>query len=365
MNKLNKLAIILYRNSFKSEAAEVLKLKPVEHPDWKDEWEEPSDYSPAEVAPSGIIFSEVDSVESRMNDILKNLGITIITDESNDPIGRGGHGDVYRCIYNGKPAVTKIQFYRKEDYRPYGQDVDNWNKLMSLWETVPDFVKKHIPQVFFATKGNFKVNPRGYYLYLKNMWGNPPYDPNDNSEHEFEYQIMVMEELRPLPGRLGYSVEGGSSDTPWLWEEELDNFYQKIWAEFLKFRATPPDRGDFSRIISSTPNDSRNYVPMVQKIKNVVIDKIKSQFSTFDPEGQQLLNSIELMLKDLSYSFQKSIPRWGDDPPPSNYIPRDVQGLWKAIDWLRNNGMKADDITSDNVMIDSSGTLKIADLGSL
>jgi hypothetical protein len=44
MNKLKKLASVLYSQNLKSEAAEVLKMKPVEHPDWLTEWRDTMRY---------------------------------------------------------------------------------------------------------------------------------------------------------------------------------------------------------------------------------------------------------------------------------------------------------------------------------
>jgi serine/threonine protein kinase len=384
MKKIIKLASLLRAYHLYSEASDVLSLRSAEHPDWKDEWEEPKDYSPEDVMPTALSprFEKYDgSVESKMNKILSDLGITISFGETGSPLGEGAHGSVYRCIYSGKPSVVKVQIYRADDEygRIYGKDVESIEKIMNIWDTVPDFVKKHIPNVFLAKKGSFFVDDYALKMYERDYLGIISFNTNidkakqgGEENNKFNYQITVMEELQVLPKKLQFSIEGSNwQDNPesaWLWEEELDNFYPRIWNEFEKRRFQAPSRAEFSAAIKKGVIPGKN---ILSNIKEVINKKINEYYAETASEGRMFYFELSDIISDLSKSFTKSIPRWGSDEDGSpiqtsqNYIPRDVSSLWEAIKWLRENGFRANDITPENIMIDQSGVLKIADLGCL
>lgn len=349
--KLTILAKKLSSLQLYKEASDVIRLKPLEHPDWKDEWEEPKDYSPEEIAPKGLPSGEVNSPESKTNEILADLHITIISGEGNEPLGSGSHGKVYRSIYNGKPSVTKIQVYKAVLPRQYAQDVSRWEKLMSIWDSVPDFVRKHIPEVFLAKEGEFIADEAGGPV-------------------EYKYQIMVMEELRPISKKLKFSIEGdgwpGNKDSTWLWEEELENLYQEILEKFTDKDFDPPTRGEIRKIILE---DIKHGKSIESELTKLINEKLGRPFLAYDeerdPDKIEVYFKLSDYIRDLSKRFSRSIPRWKQKHDLPRYVPPDVQSFSTAIDWLRDNGMNAGDILGDNVMIDSSGTLKIADLGCL
>jgi serine/threonine protein kinase len=376
MNKLLKLAILLKRSGFHKESSDAIGLSSVEHPDWKDEWEEPKDYSPEDIAPNGLMSSDEGSAEKKMNDILSGLGITVITGESGRPLGSGAHGTVYRCIYRGKPCVVKLQYYPAYETMEYGQDVPRFNKLMGMWDSVPEFVRKHIPHVYLAEEGSFALKTYGYKLYQsEHTLGTRDIERFrvGDLDFPFKYQIIVMEELKKLPRKLQYSIEGSGKfdekETGWIWEEELDNFYPKIWSELVKHNIIPPSRGELSKIIESVSNTDigkRYYIePISIRIKGLIINKIQERFSSLNQENIDLYNKLASIIDDFSASIFTSIPRWNGNGQGQNYIPKDVEPFWNAIRWLRENGMDAGDIKGDNIMVDSSGVLKIADLGCL
>jgi serine/threonine protein kinase len=383
MNHLTKLAKALSFYHFHREAAEVLNLKPVEHPDWKDEWEEPREISPEEVVPNGLGSSYEGSVQAKINGILRGLGITIMSDANGNPLGSGGHGAVYRCIYKGKSGVSKIQFYPADETREYGEDVKRWEKMLSIWDAAPDFVKKHLPNVLLATEGTFDVNTYGFNLYKRDYrYGSFNFDKSTEGSFPFKYQIMVMEELKPIPRKLEFSIEGsqwqGNPESTWLWEEELENFYPEIWNEFQKKNIAPPTKLEILKIIKTKLGAGET---VANNLNKFLRSKIKEYFSDFDNEGMKFYFTLHDIVQGVSRKFLSSIPRWKDEEdkdkkkddkkteqklnPETNYIPKDVESLWEAIKWLRENGMAADDIIKENIMIDSSGTLKIADLGGL
>ncbi len=349
--KLTILAKNLSSLQLYKEASDVIKLKSLEHPDWKDEWEEPKDYSPEEIAPQGLPSGEIGSPESKINEILKDLHITIISGEKNEPLGSGAHGKVYRSIYNGKPSVAKIQVYSANSPRPYAHDVESWKKLMSIWDKVPDFVRKHIPEVLLAKDGSFYVDSLKYI---------------DGPKVEYEYQIMVMEELRPISEKLKFSIEGNgwsrNKDSAWLWEEELENLYQKMLEKFTEKNFDPPTRGEIRKIILE---DIKHGESINSRLTRMVDRKLGNPFKTHDPDKIEVYFELSDYISDLSNRFSRSIPRWKQKHDLPRYVPPDVQSFSTAIDWLRDNGMSAEDILGDNVMIDGSGTLKIADLGCL
>lgn len=376
MNKITKLASILRKYSLYREASDVLSLQSAEHPDWKDEWEESKDYSPSEVVPNGLRSSYEDSAEKKMNDIMRGLGVTLLTNESGRPLGSGAHGDVYRCIYNGKPCVVKVQYYPAHEIREYGQDVARFNKLMGMWNSLPEFVRRHIPHVYLAKEGSFILKTYGYKLYQKeHILGATDIERfrNEDPNFPFKYQIVVMEELRKLSKRLEASIEGcgifNDNEKVWLWEEELDNLYPKIWSELTRHDITPPSRGDISKIIKSAANNtSPNSIfdmPISSQIKELILDKIEEKFPSFNEERQSIYVKLSSIIDNFSFSLSSSIPRWPSEQVVDCYIPRDVEHFWNAVKWLRENGMEAGDIKPDNIMIDYSGVLKIADLGCL
>lgn len=345
--KLKILAKNLSSLQLHKEASDVIRLKPLEHPDWKDEWEEPKDYSPEEIAPRGLPSGEIGSTESKINEVLADLHITIISGEGSEPLGSGAHGKVYRAIYNGKPSVAKIQVYKSASPRPYGQDVRGWERLMSIWDKVPDFVRKHIPEVFLAKEGEFVVDEAGQTV-------------------EYKYQIMVMEELRPISKKLKFSIEGdswsGNKDSTWLWEEELESLYQEILEKFTEKGFDPPARGEIRKIILEEIKSGES---INSKLTKFLDKKLDHPFTTHDPDKIEVYFKLSDYIRDLSKRFSRSIPRWKQKYDLPRYVPPDVQSFSTAIDWLRNNEMYAEDVVGDNVMIDSSGTLKLADLGCL
>jgi hypothetical protein len=347
--KLKILAKKLSSLQLHKEASDVIKLKPLEHPDWKDEWEEPKDYSPEEIAPKGLYTGSVGTAVSNMNDVLANLNITIISGEEYEPLGSGAHGKVYHSIYNGKPSVAKIQFYPANLPIPFAHDVESWEKLMSIWDKVPDFVRKHIPEVFFAKEGEFTVTK----LVL-----NPPV--------QYKYQIMVMEELRPISKKIKFSIEGdgwpGNKDSAWLWEEELENLYLEILEKFTEKSFDPPTRGEIKNIILEEIKSGES---ISSKLTKFLHKKLDYPVTTHDPDKIEVYFKLSDYIRDLSKRFSRSIPRWKQKHDLPRYVPPDVQSFSTAIDWLRDNGMSAGDILGDNVMIDRSGTLKIADIGCL
>ena len=350
--KLTILAKKLSSLQLYKEASDVIRLKPLEHPDWKDEWEEPMDYSPEEIAPKGLYTGFVGTPESNMNDILADLNITIVSGEEYEPLGSGAHGKVYHSIYNGKPSVAKIQFYLANSPRPFANDVENLKKLMSIWDKVPDFVRKHIPEVFFAKEGEFTVTRQGKLVL--------------NSPVQYKYQIIVMEKLRPISKKLQFSIEGdswlGNKDSTWLWEEELENIYLEILEKFTEKSLDPPTRGEIRKIILEEIKSGES---INSKLTKFLDKKLDHPFTTHDPDKVEVYFKLSDYIYDLSKRFSRSIPRWKQKHDLPRYVPPDVQSFSTAIDWLRDNGMNAGDILGDNVMIDGSGTLKIADLGCL
>jgi hypothetical protein len=350
MKKLIKLARFLKAHSLFKEASGVLDLRPVEHPDWRDEWEEPRDYSAEGVMPPATLKTNYEEEASQeMLGILKDLGVTI----ASDSLGSGAHGTTYRCIYKEKPAVAKIEFYPSIERREFSEDVKRWEKLMGIWDTVPEFVRQHIPKVFLAKEGRFFVDGEARSLY-------------------FKYQIIVLEELRPLPKKLRHSIEGAGwkakeEDKSWLWEKELDNLYPEIWELFLKNEAQPPSRGDFSKVILS--DASRNNLSIPESIRKIILDKAKETYPESDERVARIIKDANHIILKYQMAFMNSIPRWSTSDIPEinrqSYVPDDVKSLENAINWLRNNGMEAGDIIASNIMVDSNGVLKISDLGRL
>jgi len=375
MNKITKLASILRKYSLYREASDVLSLQSAQHPDWKDEWEEPKDYHIEDIAPNGLMSSDETSAEKKMNDILSGLGITVITGESGRPLGSGAHGTVYRCIYRGKPCVVKLQYYPAYETMEYGQDVPRFNKLMGMWDSVPEFVRKHIPLVYLAEEGSFILKTYGYKLYQsEHTLGTRDIERfrAGDLDFPFKYQIIVMEELMKLPRKLETSISGSSkaiseTDIAWIWAEEMDNLYPKIWSEFQKYNTEPPSRGEMSNVIKYfedydyTIDRSR----IVNFLNNLMLDKIDLNASLSQKDAADLSKSVTSIISDFSVSIFTAIPRWNGNEQSENYIPKDVEEFWSAIKWLRENGMDAGDIKGDNIMVDSSGVLKIADLGCL
>lgn len=376
MNKLIKLVMLLKRSGLDYEASRVISLASEENMDWKDEWEGPKDYSPEDIAPNGLSSSDELSAEKKMNGILNGLGITIITNESGGPLGFGAHGRVYRCIYRGMPCVVKLQYYPAYDTMEYGQDVPRFNKLMGMWDSVPEFVRKHIPRVYLAEEGSFTLKTYGYSLYQKEHTlgiTNIERFRGGDTNFPFKYQIILMEELRLLPSGLVSSISGriaakSERDVVWIWMDELDNLYPKIWSEFLKYKTEPPSRGEMSSVIKyfETYDYKNDYSSRISLFLNdLMLDKINLNTSLSKKDTADLSKGVTSIISDFSASIFTTIPRWNSEDKSENYIPRGVEEFWNAIKWLRENGMDAGDIKGDNVMVDSSGVLKIADLGCL
>lgn len=345
MKKLKRLASTLYRNNLRSEASEVLRLSPVEHPDWSSWSKEEEESLLSSVVPKTTAVSRLEENDPLSPDVvidkrLRELGVTIIPSSGSlDWIGAGKHGKVYNCAYNGKSAVAKIQAYPVGMAVPYGQDVSNWQRLMSVWDTIPNWVQKYFPKVLLSHQEVIQIQG--------------PFGMED-----YSLQVMIMERLFTLPKELT-SVLFGSSNDPTRWSEALDELYPSL-ANIMESNGLPiPSK----RAIAESFRDPAQKGSLVGRITRPFYDIIRSSrlpFERIGPLMDQISGPVYGMSKKMSIpipAFSAWIQDWE--------APEDVAELWKAISWLRRNGIPTGDISYGNVMIDSSGQIKISDLGSL
>ena len=350
MNKLIFLVKALGKINLRKEASEVLKLSPVEHPDWAQWSKEEAEGLLSSSVPelSGLEKlreSDPHSPEVVIDNKLKEYGITIIPKSGgNEYLGSGGHGKVYDCVFGGKPAVAKIQINEGRYPRPYGRDVLNWNKLQEKMSTFPEWVKKYLPEVLFAKEDVVKI-----------------LGPFGDEDHNF--QVMVMEKLRPLPKEISLSMNGGSN-LLWKWEDAFEGIYSEVSKAMLDAGLESPDEQSFFDSLVSPSGKGTNLGPL-GRMTRYLFDIIRASDLEIE-ERSALTDKVLAPLFEESKKIGRPIPRFSSYGYDDIWkAPRDLEGLWKAIVWLRSNGVPAGDIVSENIMIDSSGQMKIADLGAM
>ena len=353
MKNLIILSNILNKIGLTKESSEVLRLKPVEHPDWL-QWSQEEEKNLLESS-----VQELKSIKNlRENDPsspslivekrLREWGITIIPRDGNsEHIGSGAHGIVYDCVFNGKPAVAKIQFLEKNKPKPYARDVSNWNKIQELIPTFPDWVKKYFPEVFFAKEEDINV-------------------VNEFGSVEYNLQVMVMEKLRPLPKELSLSMDSGRTDLTWRWEEAFDKIYSEIDNVMSNAGLVTPIKSFLLRRLVEPRTGAGIKDPSpFSRIARPIFDIIRSSNLEFEEKSFTMEKISDILFAE-SKKITLPIPRftsYGYDDiwePPSG-----LTEFWDAILWLRKNRVPAGDIIPENIMIDSSGQMKIADLGAM
>jgi serine/threonine protein kinase len=345
MNKLKKLSSVLYSQNLKAEASEILRLLPVEHPDWSSWSKEEEENLLTSVVPKTTAVSRLEEGDPLSPDVvidkkLRELGITIIPSSGRlDWIGEGKHGKVYNCAYNGKSAVAKIQAYPVGMAVPYGQDVSSWQRLMSVWDTLPDWVQKYFPKVLFSHEEVIQIlGPFGM--------------------EDYSLQVMVMERLSPLPKELT-SVLFGSSNDPTRWSEALDELYPLLYHIMESNGLSSPPKKEIIESLRDTSQKGALTGRITRPFYNIIRNS-KIPFEKTGPLMDQISGPIHSMSKKMSIpipAFSAWIQDWE--------APDDVAEFWKAISWLRRNRIPTGDISYGNVMIDSAGQIKISDLGSL
>ena len=339
---------MLYRLGLHKEASNTLRLSPVEHPDWAQWSKEEAEGLLSSSVPelTGVKKrreSDPYSPDVIIDNKLKEYGITIIPKSGgNEYLGSGAHGKVYDCVFKGKPAVAKVQISEGREPKPYGRDVSNWNKLQEMISTFPEWVKKYFPEVLFAKEDIVKIlGPFGF------------------EDHNF--QVMVMEKLRSLPKEISLSM-GGKTDLTWKWEDAFERIYLEISKAMTDAGLDAPDKESLFNSLVSPPEGPISHAPLERMTKHLFNIIRKSDLDI--EESLPLMDKVSEILFKENKKIKIPIPRF------SSYddiweAPRDLEGLWKAITWLRSNGVPTGDIVPENIMIDSSGQMKIADLGAL
>jgi len=78
-------------------------------------------------------------------DILNKVGVSLMATQDNSFLGHGSSGAVFYGIWNGKEVAVKIT-------RDTHETLDNWNFLKSIYSTLSDTARKHIPIIYSTQK---------------------------------------------------------------------------------------------------------------------------------------------------------------------------------------------------------------------
>ncbi len=348
MIRIDRLSSLLSSLGLTKESAQVLKIPTGEMSEEDldeaisefgeppDEEEELLKKTPVPPKLSGVPDEDV------KNEVMKMLvgkGIYPVVAGDKDVLGSGRLGSVIRVIYNGKPAVAKISIHQGDD-GSLNNDIPSWAKILALFPSMPEEVKKHIPEVYFTDFGSFETG----YDYLD------------------EYDIIVMEELKKIPTTLIDVMQGRNlpkHTTQKALRDFIINFNNTLGVQY-GLNVVP-----VQEFVDSVPyfyatKDGIAWILLQRIMKdNLGLGSDKALDIHEDIKEQLLFN------KYFEHSLRKKFPRSAHFDGEEEYQGIDeLESFIAALRWLKGHGVNWGDMHSGNVMLGNDGNLKIMDVGA-
>lgn len=350
MNKIIKLARALYKINLIKEASDALKLSPAEHPDWQLWSQEEEKKMLAEVPTESRHHILTGAMKKKLND----FGITIL-----ESISSGSLGTVFSGIYNGMPVVVKITKGSGGTFSIFNNDVENWNKISEYIKSAPDYVKVLFPNIFFAHKGTI----------------------SDEDGSNIPFQILVIEHLYKAPKIISDTFRGAidpetklkvRGEPSYMAEEYISKEYPKIKMEADRLGLSFPVERSVMEY-STSKDFSRGRLTLKEYLMDFIPEEDAEGLTDMDDEYSEkydrLMELIYFMCYHISRDLGAPIPSNGGSMISNNekeWQPYGgLQNFWKGIAKLRDDGIPVSDLHEGNIMMDRSGSLKVADLGGL
>jgi hypothetical protein len=279
-----------------------------------------------------------------IQNILDRENFKSLEQSRNFVAGKGMFGIVLRGVYQGKPAVIKIE---TSATRPVVKEINNWVNILKLKNFMPPEYKKHIPEIYKLNSG--KINSEELDVY---------------------YSVIIMEELFKLSddlndflsnqGNLFVKSMKDKLSEPGLIHNLASLIFEKLnKINFLKFKL--PSVNEISaKLIENIDNhyDMASGICKIMHEKNEKIDHYT--ISDFNQEIIYVLKtyfskSIEFPTQHLFFDkLEKST--WGDFP--------ETKSLLEFLVYIKNNAnLSWRDLHTGNIMMDRDGNLKIIDVG--
>lgn len=382
ISKISTLLLSLANLGLSYERRQLIRLA-TELPNVPKDWEEAAEEFGSEpisedeyldkVAPKPVLSSKLQGVktarkqEDIVYDLLTKYNVRPVSAGQIDIIGAGCFGFVIRAVYSGKPVVAKIAI--AEAGKVISRDVLNWKKILDIKRTMPDNLKKHIPEVYLVVEESFDNSGASILGQLFAMFR---YKPG------WSFQLIVMEELKPLAGDMA-GVLSGYKISPSTINVRLDHLLSKINSLLVKFNLMPMTADDLHDTIKgiklrdiSRPGKAPTragqavYVTTYD-IVNVVMSHVILTNKLSDVEVARLKRyEFRVLLEDIT----KEVFDWDEISFPidskdsaTHYQSEDTSGLLETVKYLRSNGINWGDLHANNVMLGQDGNIKITDVG--
>ena len=275
-------------------------------------------------------FPEVDP--NKLSDIIESKGIKLISFSPKENIGQGSFGTVYDGVFEGKEVAVKLQVCSSFERSEYAQDVKNIKEIEKRIKNFPENVKRFFPKIYLAEEGEIGLKT---------------------------YQLIVLEKLYPARKEIENAISGFNKDDRLITMlpdllNQLNSILNTAGIEWVTEKELEP-------LLSG------NFGDQIINIKNFFKDLIENN-SKEDISSKRkylLFKKVDIIVNKVGKQMFDPFPRWDKNNSKQEYTPtRDIENLWNAIKWLRENGIPAGDIYEENIMTDKQGNLKIADLGA-
>ncbi len=308
------------------------------------------------IAPGAIEFE--DKVLVELHKLLKQKGITTISTGNEGKLGQGSWGTVYAGIYKGKNVAIKSlitgDMYGDKEWGLYQQDAKNWKNIEKLRASMPEEVKKHIPEVFLIEDGIIKIT---FSLGIPS---------------EFKYQIIVLELLSKLPKDIAKIMDGYHIAKKSVRDIDLSEMLDEVNDSLISAKLSPISSSIFDKIVLGDISADRRNSPIttayqiMQGIRFWFLYKIKDEdeidrfHQIFPDEWILAIISEKLTDNDLGETF----PYDSEHRRAKKYNPAaEIESLFNALKWLKKHGILWNDVRGENVMMGSDNHIKICDIG--
>jgi len=301
-----------------------------------------------------------------------------ITGLDGSEIGQGYFGSVYSGVYKGKDAVIKIEFGPSKE-------VENWGRLLSVAKSDSEMSRsfsKFIPIVYLLDKSKIENK---------------------------EYSIIIMERLYPsdknLNSLLGYCKQYNILNAPYSifqsfeeWSRVSDNIYYKLitldYNMYLRYDNVLKSPEHFKILFpGNAPKDrsAKEYVlkAMARSILNLALQDGYMYYEVMRDNKEEYKVFVKHLEEDIyddlrsasnhiihylyhipsseaHYNNIESIPNGYIESPSKKYWREDpnLGDLYKFLEYLSDkHNISFADLHTMNIMQNSSGQLKIIDLG--
>ena len=245
-------------------------------------------------------------------EILKENGIKIFSTDSKGFLGSGDNGVVFNGVVDGKDCVVKVLTGK-------GADCNVWNRILEVKDKMPEELKVHIPDVYRVVSDNICA--------------------------------IAMERLYPLAPEMKALFESGSNIIykPSILEN-IDLISKKIFNVLRASKSGAKSQDHIKRMIEDYLENNKDIKVNSGNLSMWLIKNNNSSVSCLRD------------IKNVFTTYSSAIPSF------YTLDKKSIQGettisLYKALNWLKENGIGWGDINSKNIMIDKNGTMKIMDVG--